>query len=265
VACLRRATSLAYTDADEDAERLLSFGDTSNSGKAEDEWVETHAGRQPSNDSAANPGVIDDIPDLDGAAQEENGLVDGMGNMSLSGAKDTDTPDLDDIPDMEEDLEDGEDEAAAVPEPVAPVSAVAQTGYAPKFFVAVVVKLTTDSAGSASEIQAANGNLLQVRTYDVMITYDKYYQTPRIWLIGYDEVCALSVQMASFHCLRATSESGDSDSAPNIPRRLCGPCQQDRYNRSVPSLFIAASCVCASLQTRECHEKGHRTDECWRC
>jgi hypothetical protein len=23
-----------------------------------------------------------------------------------------------------------------------------------------------------------------------MITYDKYYQTPRIWLIGYDEVCA---------------------------------------------------------------------------
>lgn len=29
---------------------------------------------------------------------------------------------------------------------------------------------------------------MQVRTYDVMITYDKYYQTPRIWLIGYDEV-----------------------------------------------------------------------------
>jgi len=27
-----------------------------------------------------------------------------------------------------------------------------------------------------------------VRTYDVMITYDKYYQTPRVWLIGYDEV-----------------------------------------------------------------------------
>lgn len=34
----------------------------------------------------------------------------------------------------------------------------------------------------------ASGNLLQVRTYDVMITYDKYYQTPRIWLVGYDEV-----------------------------------------------------------------------------
>ena len=41
-----------------------------------------------------------------------------------------------------------------------------------------------------SEIEVAKGNLLQVRTYDVMITYDKYYQTPRIWLIGYDEVCS---------------------------------------------------------------------------
>lgn len=39
-----------------------------------------------------------------------------------------------------------------------------------------------------SQVEVANGNLLQVRTYDVMITYDKYYQTPRIWLIGYDEV-----------------------------------------------------------------------------
>lgn len=29
--------------------------------------------------------------------------------------------------------------------------------------------------------------VLQVRTYDVFITYDKYYQTPRIWLFGYDE------------------------------------------------------------------------------
>ena len=29
VPCLRRATSLAYTDADEDSERLLSFADSS--------------------------------------------------------------------------------------------------------------------------------------------------------------------------------------------------------------------------------------------
>ncbi|TPX49238.1 hypothetical protein SeLEV6574_g01589 [Synchytrium endobioticum] len=29
--------------------------------------------------------------------------------------------------------------------------------------------------------------ILRTRTYDVSITYDKYYQTPRVWLFGYDE------------------------------------------------------------------------------
>ena len=30
-------------------------------------------------------------------------------------------------------------------------------------------------------------NILRTRTYDVSVSYDKYYQTPRIWLSGYDE------------------------------------------------------------------------------
>ncbi|XWS45855.1 hypothetical protein CRYUN_Cryun14cG0015200 [Craigia yunnanensis] len=30
-------------------------------------------------------------------------------------------------------------------------------------------------------------NILRTRTYDVSITYDKYYQTPRVWLTGYGE------------------------------------------------------------------------------
>ncbi|KAI6131505.1 putative E2-like enzyme [Pisolithus croceorrhizus] len=167
VACLRRAQSLAYTDADEDAERLLSFGDSS-SGLA-DEWVETHAGRKGTVDSAANPGEIDDIPDLDG---DHDQLTTAMGNVSLTssaGATVAETPDLDDIPDMEEeDLEAEDDEATAAPPP--------RTGV-----------LSSGGVIDASQVEAAKGNLLQVRTYDVMITYDKYYQTPRIWLIGYDE------------------------------------------------------------------------------
>jgi ubiquitin-like-conjugating enzyme ATG3 len=39
----------------------------------------------------------------------------------------------------------------------------------------------------SSTIEPAKDNLLLLRAYDVMITYDKYYQTPRVWLIGYDE------------------------------------------------------------------------------
>lgn len=33
--------------------------------------------------------------------------------------------------------------------------------------------------------------ILQTRTYDLYINYDKYYQTPRLWLFGYDEVTIL--------------------------------------------------------------------------
>jgi ubiquitin-like-conjugating enzyme ATG3 len=29
--------------------------------------------------------------------------------------------------------------------------------------------------------------ILKTRTYDISITYDKYYQTPKVWLFGYDE------------------------------------------------------------------------------
>lgn len=32
-----------------------------------------------------------------------------------------------------------------------------------------------------------NEAILQTRTYDLYITYDKYYQTPRLWLYGYNE------------------------------------------------------------------------------
>lgn len=33
-----------------------------------------------------------------------------------------------------------------------------------------------------------DGEIVKTRTYDLHITYDKYYQTPRLWLTGYDEV-----------------------------------------------------------------------------
>ncbi|KAH9839195.1 putative E2-like enzyme [Rhodofomes roseus] len=166
VPCLRRATALAYTDADEDAERLLSFGDLSATGNEADEWVETHAGRVSTVDSAANAGNIDEIPDVDEPSADD--VADQVGRMSLQGGAGAvgEIPDMDEIPDMEEeDLEAGDDEATAAPKVAVPSSGVIEAG----------------------EVEVAKGNLLQVRTYDVMITYDKYYQTPRIWLIGYDE------------------------------------------------------------------------------
>jgi ubiquitin-like-conjugating enzyme ATG3 len=111
---------------------MLSFGDSSASGADGEDWVETHAGRKPAMDSAANPGVIADIPDLDGdGAQDTDGVANTMGKMSISdskGAVAAETPDLDDIPDMEEDVEAG-DEATAAPKATVPSTGVVDSGY----------------------------------------------------------------------------------------------------------------------------------------
>lgn len=44
-------------------------------------------------------------------------------------------------------------------------------------------KLSTESADG----------ILKTRTYDLHITYDKFYQTPRLWLYGYNEVSVKKV------------------------------------------------------------------------
>ncbi|KAG9006373.1 E2-like enzyme [Tulasnella sp. JGI-2019a] len=170
VPCLRRATSLAYTDADEDAEKMLSFDDAT-AGDKEEEWVQTHAGRAARDN--ANPVEISDIPDAEDHDSDHDhqlpAISKGISNLSISSGPSASAaaggaaiPDLDEIPDMEEDdLEGGIDDAAVAP--------------------------TNTSKPSATADGDSRTNLLQVRTYDVMITYDKHYQTPRIWLFGYDE------------------------------------------------------------------------------
>ncbi|CAG8589458.1 16833_t:CDS:2 [Acaulospora colombiana] len=131
--CPRRATALVYTDAEEDAERLVSM-----EGGKEDEWVQTHAGRTA---PTSHPDHIEDIPDDDALAAD-------LQHMNIK---------ADEIPDMEEDdLEDAMNS-----------NIVQQSKPAPA--------------------EGTNSNIQKTRKYDAMITYDKYYQTPRLWLLGYDE------------------------------------------------------------------------------
>lgn len=55
--------------------------------------------------------------------------------------------------------------------------------------VGAVTNRPDNSTGSTYLHQTAmiddNRNILTVRSYNVSITYDKYYQTPRVWLSGY--------------------------------------------------------------------------------
>lgn len=48
--------------------------------------------------------------------------------------------------------------------------------------------LATRKESKPKEKRQKDGDeIIKTRTYDLHITYDKYYQTPRLWLIGYDE------------------------------------------------------------------------------
>lgn len=44
-----------------------------------------------------------------------------------------------------------------------------------------------DDPAALSGNNPDSDKILKTRTYDIAITYDKYYQTPRVWLFGYDE------------------------------------------------------------------------------
>lgn len=50
------------------------------------------------------------------------------------------------------------------------------------------VKQEPAKSSSATAADAEGDSVVHTRTYDLHITYDKYYQTPRLWVVGYDEV-----------------------------------------------------------------------------
>ncbi|KAJ1821300.1 E2-like enzyme, partial [Coemansia sp. RSA 2675] len=172
VPCLQRADQMVFGLGDE----LEQVGD--------DGWVSAYAGHKGM--SAQDEEDIEEIGDLNDAdvqvpsAKEIERLTRGVEDIDVGNAdQDLDTPlgqaadeedeiedipsDLDEIPDIDDELEgfdaaeEDEDPAAAAP-PAAHTAAV-----------------------------SGEDKILRTRTYDISITYDKYYQTPRVWLFGYDE------------------------------------------------------------------------------
>ena len=105
--------------------------------------------------------------------------------------------------------------------------------------------------GDGSEIEVAKGNLLQVRTYDVMITYDKYYQTPRIWLLGYDEVRNLLVH-PPFR--RLIIQRAAQNGTPLTPSQIFQDVSADHAFKTVT---IEAFPHSASLQAASVHPCKH--------
>ena len=121
--------------------------------EGEEGWLATGeaGGAGPSGDADAVDMSLEAGPPGGGAAE-----------AATEGAAEDGGSDSDDIPDMADfEEEDGEEDPAAA----APSAAATVAGAGPD-----------DDDG-----------ILRTRTYDLSITYDKYYQTPRFWLVGYSE------------------------------------------------------------------------------
>ncbi|KAJ2821501.1 E2-like enzyme [Coemansia furcata] len=177
VPCLQRADQMVFGLGDE----VEQVGD--------DGWVSAYAGHKGM--SAQDEEDIEEIGDLNDAdvqvpsAKEIERLTRGVEDIDVGNAdQDLDTPlgqaaeeeedeiedipsDLDEIPDIDDELE-GFEAAEEDNDPAA---------------AAHVAPAATAASGSNGD----EDKILRTRTYDISITYDKYYQTPRVWLFGYDE------------------------------------------------------------------------------
>jgi len=123
--------------------------------KTEDDWLLPP--------EVSGSGCKDSLQDLDDLAGPSEGKEEAVGpglNFNADddflgdGAKPSNLPDFSDL-DKQLQQEDGYPAAATAP--------------------SVIVA------------EAPDANILKTRTYDLSITYDKYYRTPRLWLFGYNE------------------------------------------------------------------------------
>ncbi|XP_012946089.1 ubiquitin-like-conjugating enzyme ATG3 [Aplysia californica] len=122
-------------------------------------WVDTH---HFSTDGTVNA-IQEDMADMS---------LDGKESKGASAAPVTSNDDDDDDEDDDEEAEDMEafEESGMLEEQDEATMAVPAAKEQP-------------SEGASG----GESGIIQTRTYDLNITYDKYYQTPRLWLFGYNE------------------------------------------------------------------------------
>lgn len=152
VPCPRRCKQMEYCD---DQEKVIEADDPDGG------WVDTHHF-----DTSAS-GLDDKVSEmtLESKVDVSNSVGGGKGDGDAAAADDDDEDD-EEAADMEEFEESGlldEHDKATLD----------------------TSKNTEKEVGDTSN--QTGGEIIHTRTYDLHITYDKYYQTPRLWLFGYDE------------------------------------------------------------------------------
>ena len=219
IPCLCRAKDLLKGKMEEELLQLQE-------GEAEaDAWVATGG-------STAAGGVEDEIADMsladdpaEGAEGSGSAVPEGQAASASTPQADDAESDSDDVPDMEDFVVEEEDDTVTIHHP------------------------SSNREGERESQAGEENKILRTRTYDISVTYDKYYQTPRFWLVGYDETRQLlkpELALGEPPPLTHTHTHTSSDfslsrlgSAPPEPQfrrgRERGARGEDRHHRHPPA------------------------------
>jgi len=177
----------------------------------DDEWMVSN---MPNRNAAAEPSIEDefDVLDEDGEVCQPR-AADVAVEQQADGAADDEEDEYADMADFEDDNVLADDDAVAKP---------------------AAVELDEDD------------HIVKVRTYDLSITYDKYYQTPRIWMSGKtasgDPLTAAQTMedvMTDYANKTVTMEAH-----PHIFGLSCAsihPCQHGKVMKTIVRNLIAAT------------------------
>uniref|UniRef100_A0A1I8GES2 Ubiquitin-like-conjugating enzyme ATG3 n=2 Tax=Macrostomum lignano TaxID=282301 RepID=A0A1I8GES2_9PLAT len=139
-------------------------------------WVDTHYFAQEGGAAGGSSG---------GGASGVGGLADRVQDMSMDEAAAAPAGAAGRAEDAGGDDEDDDNEEAV------DMEAFANSGMLEDDAVVMTAggaEAGSGAAGAGSDSGACGDqSIVQTRTYDLHITYDKYYQTPRMWLVGYSE------------------------------------------------------------------------------
>jgi hypothetical protein len=107
------------------------------------------------------------------------------------------------------------------------------------------------SSGGATEI-------VRTRTYDLFITYDNYYRTPRLWLCGYDEAGKPLSQTAVYEDISQdhAKKTVTMEPHPHLSLSMASihPCKvtAQTHTRAHAHKCTCRSCVCVCLSVCLC-------------
>jgi ubiquitin-like-conjugating enzyme ATG3 len=129
-------------------------------GEKKDKGASNESKSEPSLEKSVAKMTVSDNDDCGG-----NSSDDAHKNEEVTGEADNVVAAAEEEDDEYADMEEFEDENVMEDEAAAPSAGISD---------------------SKSNMNNFDNNIMKVRTYDLSITYDKYYQTPRVWIMGYE-------------------------------------------------------------------------------